>query len=144
MAFSKERSAGYLTNHAARLFAAGLARRMAPLGLAPAQFMVLLELWEEDGQTQARLVNRLDVEQATMANTLARMERDGLITRLANKADKRSRLVFLTNRARELREPAIRAATDQNNRALAGLSQTEGERFLEFLNRVIANMKRGQ
>ena len=71
--FDRARSAGYLANHMARLFAQRLHERIRPLGLAPAQFMTLLALWEEDGLTQRDLFERLDVEQATMANTLARM-----------------------------------------------------------------------
>ena len=76
--FDKHRSAGYLANHMARVFAHALAERIRPLGLAPGQFMTLIELWREDGLTQRDLVARLDVEQATMANTLKRMERDGI------------------------------------------------------------------
>ena len=81
MPFEKNDSAGYLINHLARIFAQALAREIKPLGLAPGQFMVLLELWREDGLTQRDLVARLDVEQATLANTLSRMERDGLVRR---------------------------------------------------------------
>ena len=81
VAFDKNQSAGYLINHLARIFAQALAREIKPLGLAPGQFMVLLELWREDGLTQRDLVGRLDVEQATLANTLSRMERDGLVRR---------------------------------------------------------------
>ena len=76
MTFQKERSAGFLANHMARLFANGLQQRIRPLGLAPAQFMTLLALWDEDGLTQRELVQRLNVEQATMANTLIRMPAD--------------------------------------------------------------------
>ena len=79
MDFRKDESAGYLANHMARLFAIALNERIGPLGLAPAQFMTLLELWNEDGLSQKDLVQRLDVEQATMANTLSRMERDVLV-----------------------------------------------------------------
>ena len=102
MGFDKTASAGFLANHMARLFAAGLQRRVAPLGLAPAQFMVLLELWQDDGLTQRDLVERLDVEQATMANTLARMVRDGLVTRMPHLADRRAQIVRLTPHARAL------------------------------------------
>ena len=57
------------------------------------QFAVLLELWAGDGLTQKELVERLDVEQATMANTLARMVRDGLVERRGeNLADRLDRL----------------------------------------------------
>ena len=57
----REKSAGYLANHMARLFASGLQRRIQPLGLAPAQFMVLLELWEQDDLTQRDLVARVEL-----------------------------------------------------------------------------------
>lgn len=79
MQFTKTQSAGYLINHIARVFARGLAARIRPLGLTTGTFPALLALWETDGLTQKQLVERLDIEQATMANTLARMERDGLI-----------------------------------------------------------------
>lgn len=98
MEFEKKKSAGYLANHMARLFAQGLHERIKSLDLAPAQFMTLLELWNEDGLSQKELVERIDVEQATMANTIRRMERDGLITRKQNQKDARSHTIFLTNK----------------------------------------------
>ncbi len=139
----KANSAGFLANHMARLFAKGLAGRVEPLGLAPAQFMTLLELWDGDGLTQQDLRLRLDVEQATMANTLKRMERDGLITRRAHESDKRARLVFLTDKARDLRDPALAAAASQNDKAMAGLSQDEYQQLIALMQRVIGQMQRG-
>ena len=100
MKFDKNQSAGYLANHMARLFAQGLQARIKHLGLAPAQFMTLLALWQEDGLTQRQLIERLDVEQATMANTLARMVRDGLIERRPHPEDGRAQVVCLTAKAR--------------------------------------------
>lgn len=77
----KNQSAGYLMNHIARQFAILLSEGLKPLGIAPAQFPILIELWNKDGLSQQELVERADLKQATIANTLARMERDGLITR---------------------------------------------------------------
>ena len=142
MSFTKSTSAGYLANHMARLFASGLQKRIQPLGLAPAQFMVLLELWNLNGQTQSDLTRRLDVEQATMANTLRRMERDGLIERHPSKQDKRARLVCLTDKARNLKGPAIEAAETQNRAALARLSDAEKAALVNMMQRVIATMQR--
>ena len=142
MGFDKTASAGFLANHMARLFAAGLQRRVAPLGLAPAQFMVLLELWQDDGLTQRDLVERLDVEQATMANTLARMDREGLITRRRSETDRRARVVEITPKARAMREAAIAAAKAQNEAALAGLTGTERDELLRLMRKVIGAMKR--
>jgi DNA-binding MarR family transcriptional regulator len=134
----KTHSAGYLANHMARLFAKALAEAIRPLGLAPGQFMVLLELWREDGVTQKHLVERLDVEQATMASTLARMERDGLIERRTDSADARARIIRLTPRARGLEDAAIDKARQINQRALSGLSPEEAEGALAAMRAIIA------
>lgn len=138
----KASSAGYLANHMARLFANRLQDRIRPLGLSPARFPVLLELWDEDGLTQRDLVERLDVEQATMANTLARMERDGLIERRPSPTDRRARLVFLTDRARGLQGAAMAAAAAANRQALSGLGAQEQAVFIDLMARVIATMQR--
>lgn len=137
----KSHSAGYLANHMARLFERGLVRQIAPIGLASAQFMTLLELWGGDGITQQDLRLRLDVEQATMANTLKRMERDGLITRRPHATDRRARLIFLTDKAQGLQEQAIIAAKAQNAQALEGLSTQEQGDLLALMTRVISQMK---
>lgn len=134
----RDRSAGYLANHMARSFARALAEAIRPIGLAPAQFMVLLELWREDGVTQRDLVERLDVEQATMANTLNRMERDRLIARRADPGDARARTIHLTPHARSLEGSALAAAGAINRRALAGFSAAEQEALLAGMRRIIA------
>lgn len=141
MEFTKDRSAGYLANHMARLFARGLQARIKPLGLAIGAFPALLELWETDGLTQSELVRRLDIEQATMANTLTRMERDGLVIRKKDASDARAQRVWLTAKARALQNPTITAACDQNAAALTGLSENEREQFIALMRKMIATMQ---
>jgi len=141
MNFDKSGSPGYLANHMARLFARGLHQRIDPLGLAPAQFMTLIELWAQDGLTQKELADRLDVEQATIANTLARMQRDGLVERKPHPTDGRSRSIYLTQKAKGLEPQATAAAAAQNKLALSGLSSKEHRLFLGFMQRVIGAMK---
>lgn len=143
MAFDKGRSAGYLINHLARIFAQALAERIKPLGLVPGQFPVLLALWEEEGLTQRDLVQRLDVEQATMANTLARMERDGLIVRRSMPGDKRAQSVRLTPRARSLEGPATAAATAVNRELLGSLTKDQREEFIGTMQAVVSGARSG-
>ncbi len=133
MSFDPDDSAGYLVNAAARLFAAALQARIGPLGLSPGQFPALLALWREDGLTQRELAARADVEQATMANTLIRMERDGLIRRAPHPEDGRSQRILLTPKARALEGAATDAAREVNETALAALSEEERRAFLRAL-----------
>jgi DNA-binding MarR family transcriptional regulator len=128
----------------ARLFANALADKLRPLGLAPAQFPVLLELWQHDALTQKELVERLDLEQATVGNTLNRMERDGLITRRPHPQDGRSQMICLTARARSLETEATRCATAINARALADLGDVDRKSLLELMQRVIDRLRAEQ
>ena len=140
-AFDRTRSAGYLANHLARLFAQRLHERISPLGLAPAQFMTLLELWDQEGLTQRELVERLDVEQATMANTLTRMERDGLIERRAHETDARAKTIHLTSHARALQQKAQAAAREVNARALDGMTEREQEQFIAAIRGAVERLR---
>ncbi|WP_347266977.1 MarR family transcriptional regulator [Paracoccus sp. (in: a-proteobacteria)] len=137
----KDQSAGYLVNHVARLFARGLTEAVRPFGLTTGTFPALLELWQQDGLTQKQLVERLDIEQATMANTLARMERDGLITRQRAEADRRMQHIFLTERARRLQAPAIEAATAVNASLLAGLGPDDRHQFIRLMQKIISGQQ---
>ena len=143
MSFDKTQSAGYLANHMARLFAQRLHEGIKPLGLAPAQFVVLLELWNEDGLTQRELVQRLAVEQATMANTLSRMARDGLITREPHPTDRRASIVLLTDKARALEAPATETARSVNELALKAVTEEDRARFVDAMQRTIKALTLG-
>ena len=134
-------SAGYLVNHMARLFADGLRKRIAPLGIVPGQFPALLVLWDKDGLTQKELLALLDIEQATLANTLTRMERDGLIVRKEHPADARARTIHLTDKARSIRDSAYEAAMATNEEALTGLSDRERQDFLDLMRRTITALQ---
>ena len=141
MTFKKDKSAGFLVNHTARLFAKGLLERISPLGITIGQFPILLELWEKDGVTQRDLLEKLDLEQATVANTLNRMERDGLIVRKKHPADSRSQQIWLTTKGSSIRDAAYGAANDQNEAALGPLTEAERTQFLDLMRRIIAGAK---
>ncbi len=141
MKFEKENSAGYLVNHMARLFAKGLQEKIAPLGIVIGQFPILLELWQKDGVSQRELLTKLDVEQATLANTLNRMERDGLIKRTKHPADARAQQIWLTEQAIQLRDEAYQSAQDQNEAALGALNEAEQAQLMDFMRRIIGGLR---
>lgn len=143
MSFDHNFSAGYLVNHMARLFFEELRKRIEPLGIVPGQFPALLALWQKDGQTQKELVEALDVEQATMANTLNRMERDGLIIRKDHPTDGRAKIICLTDKAQSVRDDAYAYANSVNDIALADFTPEEREMFMHFMRRTIRALKAG-
>ncbi|WP_164658390.1 MarR family winged helix-turn-helix transcriptional regulator [Tropicibacter sp. Alg240-R139] len=141
MDFIKEDSAGYLINHMARLFARELQLGIAPLGIVVGQFPILLELWQKDGVSQKKLLENIDVEQATLANTLNRMERDGLIKRTKSQADARVQLIWLTDKATAIKDQAFDVAFDVNSRALQDITLQEREIFMGVMRRIIDELR---
>jgi DNA-binding MarR family transcriptional regulator len=69
-------------------------------GFAMGQLPVLMALKDGRGHSQAELARLAQVEQPSMAQLLARMERDGLVRRVPDPDDRRSRLVLLTPQCR--------------------------------------------
>ena len=137
-------SAGYLVNNLARLLVEVLRKRIAPLGIVPGQFPTLLALWEKDGLTQKELLALVDIEQATLANTLTRMERDGLIIRKEHPADARARTIHLTEQGHSIRDEAYQTAMQINKEVLADLSDEETQEFLDYMRRVIGRIKEAE
>lgn len=135
-------SLGYQVNHLSRLLANALRSRVQEFGVVPGQFAQLLALYERDGRTQAELCRAVQIEQATMANTLNRMERDGLIARTADPDDRRRTRIHLTPKARDLEPVLVASAREVNSAATAGLSEGEIAAFLSTMQRLIANLER--
>lgn len=141
MTFRRTTSPGYLINHLARLFAAKLQTRIKPLGLSTGTFPIMLQLWEQDGQTQRDLVEALGIEQATVANSLNRMERDGLITRRPDDHDGRVKRIWLSQLGLDLHGPATAAAQSVNDQALDCLDPAERAMYLRLTTKLISHFK---
>jgi DNA-binding MarR family transcriptional regulator len=142
MSYNLSESATYLSSLLARGFSRSLLSRAAELGFSPGQFPVLIELWNEDGLTQREILDRLEIEQATLANTLARMERDGLIRREPHPRDKRAIRNFLTDKGRKIESEAVVAAEEADQALFKGFRRFEKELMLEYMRWAIENARR--
>jgi DNA-binding MarR family transcriptional regulator len=140
-ALPRAASLGYQVNQLARLLARALHHEIAPLGVVPGQFAQLLALFEHEGLTQQELCTLVRIEQPTMAATLQRMERDGLITREPDPSDRRRSRILLTERARALEGQLTDAARRVNAAATAGLDADQRRELLGLLGRLIANLE---
>jgi DNA-binding MarR family transcriptional regulator len=139
----RQQSLGYQVNHLARLLAQALAARIAPYGVVPGQFAQLLALFEQDGLTQRELCDRVQIEQATMAKTLQRMQRDGLVSVVPDPEDRRRIRVYVTDRAREIEADLVAAARSVNASATDGLTEADAVGYLDLTARLIHNLEAG-
>jgi MarR family transcriptional regulator, transcriptional regulator for hemolysin len=129
-----------LFNRVQRLFARIVDDQLRELGMRFAQAPVLAALQDGSSRSQKELARIAEIEQASMAQILARMERDGLIQRERDPDDGRSTLISLTAIARE-RLPAARQALRRASReAVAGFDDADVQTLTRLLERVIANL----
>ncbi len=93
----------YSANHAfGRVYKPILER----LGLTYPQYLVLVTLWEEDGQTVGAIGQKLFLESNTLTPLLKRLEALGHITRTRAAHDERQVVIRLTEQGRALRQQA--------------------------------------
>ena len=82
-----ESTYGEVVNRAARLLRRLADQRLAPLGLSSGYLPVLTALLRVEPLSQKALTEHAGIEQPTMAATLARMERNGVIERRPDPPD---------------------------------------------------------
>ncbi|MGO7536403.1 MarR family winged helix-turn-helix transcriptional regulator [Rhizobium leguminosarum] len=131
---------GHLISLAARGFARLSESRLKPLGFGVGQLPVLVALQDGKASTQRDLARFARIEQPPMAQMLARMERDGLIERTRDPADRRSSRIVLTKTAQERMPKAIAALFQGNREALAGFTDAEAGQLADLLTRLIDNL----
>ncbi|MEY4720871.1 MAG: hypothetical protein RIQ46_596 [Pseudomonadota bacterium] len=85
---------GYALRRAANAMMAELGRRLETAGLRVSEATVLLLLGERRDLTASRIGAALDIQRANMVPLLARMEKAGLVERVA--IDRKSSAIVLT------------------------------------------------
>ncbi|MDY1807231.1 MarR family transcriptional regulator [Klebsiella pneumoniae] len=75
---------------------------LAELGLTYTQWITLLALAEEDGQTVNQLGEKLFLASSTLTPLLKNLEKKDVVLRLRSKKDERKVRIFLTGGGREL------------------------------------------
>ncbi|WP_256774675.1 MULTISPECIES: MarR family transcriptional regulator [unclassified Stenotrophomonas] len=116
--------------------------KLRPLDLGMASLPVLEALRQGKAATQSELARLLRVEQPSMAQTLARLERDQLILRSPDPHRPRAQRIELTPLALQRLPQAREILNEGNTRMLAGFSVDETMLLATFLQRLSANLDR--
>jgi MarR family transcriptional regulator, transcriptional regulator for hemolysin len=133
---------GHLISVAARGFERLSELRLKPYGFGVGYLPVLVALKEGMAQSQRDLARFIRVEQPSMAQMLARMERDELIRRTPDPEDGRSSRISLTQIA-HTRLPEACAVLFQGNReVLSDFTDEEAAQLIALLTRLITNLDR--
>jgi MarR family transcriptional regulator, organic hydroperoxide resistance regulator len=141
-AFPPRLSSGYLVRDAHRAFQRVLERRIAAYGVSRGQWYFLRVLWTADGLSQRELSARVGMMEPTTAVALRSMERSQLIRRLRTADDRRKVRVFLTARAKRLRNELLTVARGITADAEQGIAARDLANFRRVIAHMTANLDR--
>ncbi|MBI5657000.1 MAG: MarR family transcriptional regulator [Geobacter sp.] len=128
-----EKSIGFLLAKAYQRAGALFKEELDPFGLTPRQFSLLAFLWQQDELSQVELSERSQIDRTTICGLIDRLEKQELVERRPNPHDRRSYLISLTPRGRELEEPLCAAADRTLARFTAGLSEHDQSYLVRHL-----------
>ncbi len=140
--FPPQLSSGYLVRDAHRAFQRLLERRIAPFGVTRGQWYFLRVLWNADGLSQRELSAQVGMMEPTTVIALRSMERTGLIRRVRSDDDRRKVRVFLTAKAKRLRNELLDLARSITDEAEQGIAARELGSFRRVITRMTANLDR--
>ena len=107
-----------------------------------AQGRILYVLWQKDQISISSLSAQTSLANTTLTAMLDRMEASGLIVRTSDPADRRNRLIVLTEKAKSLQEDYTRISEQMNEMYYTGFSEEEIMQFETYLLRVLTNLEK--
>jgi MarR family transcriptional regulator, organic hydroperoxide resistance regulator len=140
--FPPRLSSGYLVRDAHRAFQRLLERRIAAYGVTRGQWYFLRVLWNADRLSQRELSARVGMMEPTTAIALRGMAASGLIRRVRSDDDRRKVRVFLTAKAKRLRNELLGVARTITEEAEHGIAARDLASFRRVIARMTDNLDR--
>lgn len=124
---------GYYIRRLQQISVAIFMEETAAYGITPVQFAVLSTVQRHPGLDQRTLARTIGLDTSTIAGVIDRLERRGLLQRNASAADRRVRLLTLTNEGETLLGTVIPAMLKAQERILKPLPAGERDQFMRML-----------
>ena len=126
-----------ILSQVARLMIGRFYHLLEGMDIHPGQVALLMQLRKQDGQSQKELVERLCVKAPTVTVMIKRMERSGLIYRRQSREDRRSSLVYITDKGVHVLDQVEKAMQQLEQEALRDFTQEEQL----YLRRMLTQMR---
>ena len=135
---------GYMLARVCRLHRQRADVLLNQIGLHVGQEMFLCGLWANEGVTQTELAQILQLQPATVTNTLQRLEREKIIERRDDLDDQRVSRVYTTQKGRNLERLVNEKWSQLESEAFDGFTVEERvllRRLLQLAYRNLAEME---
>lgn len=115
--------------------------RESGLDLTVEQWSILMHLWKYDGVSQQELSNKTFRDKPSITRLVDNLEKLGLARRKASEEDRRINRIYLTEKAKALRDPSMELANKALNEGLVGISAEDIEITKRVLEKVYENLQ---
>jgi DNA-binding MarR family transcriptional regulator len=129
---------GYLIRRAHQVAVAMFVEETGAFDVTPVQFAILNALIDEPGEDQVTLARQVAFDAATFGSVIGRLEAKGWVRRAADPADRRRKLLWVTDEGAAAAQAMKRAVAKAQVRVLAPLEPAEREELVRLLDRLVA------
>ncbi|MCD6654563.1 MAG: MarR family transcriptional regulator [Sulfurovum sp.] len=141
MKFDMDHSLGFVLNKTSLFSKASFNRQIKKFDISPEQWGLIFRVAEKNGLTQKELSDSTYKDQANITRSIDRLEKKGLLKRIANESDRRIINLYPTDEAIRLVEKIIPVSILFNKRLTKGFTQEEHEMLLALLKKVYTNLE---
>jgi DNA-binding MarR family transcriptional regulator len=127
---------GFLLNKVGFVARRWITDALAPVGLNGREAEILLRLRASGPLSQQQLIEELAVDPSNLVLMLNRLEREGLLSRERDQADRRRHIVTITDSGMQRRDAADVAVRGAEERLLSGLTVTERATLQKLLLKI--------
>jgi MarR family transcriptional regulator, transcriptional regulator for hemolysin len=140
---TRDESIGLFTSNTVKNIIRFLSMNIKNFDITPEQWTVLKRLSENDGINQKELAIKAEKDQPTVTRILDILERKELIIKKKNKDDRRSFILFITDKGSAVKEelsPIIEEIWEE--KILTGISEEDLEVYRNVLVKMNENIER--
>jgi len=135
-----ESNLGGLLGKSSRLLANSLNHALSDINLTVEQWSLLALLWIDDNQSQKSLQLSLLKDKATINSLINYLLKASFIVKKTSTVDKRSFIVSLTQKGKEIRSTSMPMAIKSIQTATEGIEEEELKTALKVLDQIINNL----
>ena len=117
-----------------------LTKRLSVIGLFPGQDGLLFHLSTADGQTMSALVEKMQIQHATLFNMVERMVKAGLLKKVKDNTDLRTSIIYLTDKGRSKITELRVVWKEMESLLSAGISATERKTLIDLFKKLNTNI----
>jgi DNA-binding MarR family transcriptional regulator len=134
---------GHLIRRAHQVAVALFMEETSSYDVTPVQFAILNALMDDPGEDQVTLARKVAFDAATFGSVIGRLEAKGWVRREADAADRRRKLLWVTDDGVQVARQMKRAVAKAQSRILGPLDPRERDQLLHLLDRLVAGHESG-